>query len=461
VSTMDKATSSWLHHNELEEAILDNRHIAQVTQYAPMVRWASKDSLTRILKPDARERPYRRRNRDKKTVIHWGQRKLLMSEIEFLTLYAEPGDTVVYAGAAPGNHTYFLSLMFPFLKFVLVDPSPFYCISTPRIDVRQEFFSDQTCEEFQELGKQGKILFISDIRTACWQVMSDVEVENAVAWDMEAQQRWHLLIFSKRSMLKFRLPWKPGCTDYLDGDVHLPVWGPSTTTEARLITGSREKRPWNNSQYEAQMFYFNTSTRTQLFHHDIDAPGLDHCFDCTSEVIIWEGYLKRYSRIWKNAVGKMKKIFQVRKDNRGAFQEELEEEDEDIPSKQNSGSLSSTPSEAEKQLMESCEDWEIDWKEYLSDDLSVQEMTNLIKEAVNLANPICSNGRTLTSKLAPVEKRKWFIPRRFVGNQVINVTDSSQLRHETSGTGDEMRRNKRTRVDEFPHHEKRSRHDQI
>ena len=31
--------------------------------------------------------PYRRRKFEKKTALHWGQRKLLISEIEFLTEY--------------------------------------------------------------------------------------------------------------------------------------------------------------------------------------------------------------------------------------------------------------------------------------------------------------------------------------------------------------------------------------
>ena len=57
---------------------------------------------------------------------HWGQRKLLFSEIEFLTLYGHLAKTVVYAGAAPGTHINYLSKeLFPEHKWVLVDPAPF------------------------------------------------------------------------------------------------------------------------------------------------------------------------------------------------------------------------------------------------------------------------------------------------------------------------------------------------
>jgi hypothetical protein len=41
---------------------------------------------------------YQRRQGEAKTVDHWGQRKLLLSEIEFLTMYGDAEYTVVYAG---------------------------------------------------------------------------------------------------------------------------------------------------------------------------------------------------------------------------------------------------------------------------------------------------------------------------------------------------------------------------
>ena len=40
---------------------------------------------------------------EKKYIRHWGQRKLLLSEIYFLTKYGDKSFNVVYAGAAPGN----------------------------------------------------------------------------------------------------------------------------------------------------------------------------------------------------------------------------------------------------------------------------------------------------------------------------------------------------------------------
>eukprot|EP01113_Clastostelium_recurvatum_P023758 TRINITY_DN2832_c0_g1_i4.p1 TRINITY_DN2832_c0_g1~~TRINITY_DN2832_c0_g1_i4.p1 ORF type:complete len:249 (+),score=62.08 TRINITY_DN2832_c0_g1_i4:51-797(+) len=80
--------------------------------------------------------PYQRRQGEAKTVDHWGQRKLLLSEIEFLSRFASasaagPSSSsssssssmvVVYAGAAPGTHIPFLQRLFPRLRWILVDP---------------------------------------------------------------------------------------------------------------------------------------------------------------------------------------------------------------------------------------------------------------------------------------------------------------------------------------------------
>ena len=88
---------------------------------------------------------YRRRTNAPKSAIHWGQRKLLLSEVQFLSLYTNPkhskksDDTpvthedpcclVVYAGSAPGTHLSAMPLIFPTFfqnfHFELHDPRQF------------------------------------------------------------------------------------------------------------------------------------------------------------------------------------------------------------------------------------------------------------------------------------------------------------------------------------------------
>ncbi len=257
-----------------------------------------KKTITRKLQDDDPELTYRRRKDELKTVHHWGQRKLLMSEIEFLTMYAEEGDLVVYAGAAPGTHIKILAFMFPFLKFVLVDPNPFKVKETDRIECRQEYFTDEMAQEFA--GKD--VLFISDIRT-------DID-QDGVDRDMLVQQKWVEIMKPKNSILKFRLPWCQDCDnvieelEYLDGEVYFPVWGPRTTTEGRLvINNSLRKKKWDCAKYERQMFYFNVVTRTQWYPNRIKAPGLDHCYDCCAEVIILKQYLQKHGQIYGKGAG--------------------------------------------------------------------------------------------------------------------------------------------------------------
>jgi cap2 methyltransferase len=252
----------------------------------------------RLLLPDAPLREYRRRRGELKTVIHWGQRKLLLAEIEFLTKFGVPGATVVYAGAAPGTHSQYLIELFPELKFVLVDPAPFSSKLTegPRCLLRQELFTDDVAQEY---AGRDKVLFVCDIRSCDYTLISDPKVEDKVLEDMQAQQRWHDIIQPIKSLLKFRLPWKPGCTEYLAGDVYLQAFGPTTTTETRLVPHGHGRVMWDNKKYEAQMFYFNTVTRVARYAHSMPVGrpgyGLDYCYDCRAEVQILSEYLRKYN----------------------------------------------------------------------------------------------------------------------------------------------------------------------
>jgi len=210
-------------------------------------------------------------------------------------MYGVPGATVVYAGAAPGTHMRYLIELFPKLKFVLVDPAPFSSKLTegPRCLLRQELFTDDLAREFKELGN---VLFICDIRSCDWSLMNNQDVEDKVLEDMHAQQRWHDIIRPTKSMLKFRLPWTPGQTEYLAGDVYFQAFGPITTTETRLIPYGHDRIMWDNQKYEEQLFYFNTVTRVARYPHSMPVGkpgyGLDYCYDCRSEVEILLQYLR-------------------------------------------------------------------------------------------------------------------------------------------------------------------------
>ena len=233
-----------------------------------------------------------------------GTTETLLSEIEFLTLFNEAGNLVVYAGAAPGTHIKYLSDLFPEKVFHLWDPAPFTVKPSAKIEIHSGtggFFTPEVAQSY--LGQSA--LFISDVRSADPHMLEEDETEAQVAKDMTQQMEWHIAMKARASMFKFRLPWKPGTTDYLDGKIYLPVWGPITTTETRLIVDGPQTvddpcpiKVYNNREYEEKMFTFNTTIRTSLYPHPItNVPGLDHCYDCSSEVHILFEYLTKVKKI--------------------------------------------------------------------------------------------------------------------------------------------------------------------
>lgn len=256
------------------------------------------DEKSRILQPDAPcLQYYSRKKRDEIiTVNHWGQRKLLMSEIEFLTLYTDPDieKTIVYAGAAPGTHINYLSGLFPACNFVLVDPAKFLAEPNEKITLRNDYMTDAIAKEYSD---RNDILYVSDIRVN--------ETDEQLLLDNQNQMNWHIIMKPEASMLKFKCPYyksedssNSNTYKYLDGDIFLPVWGRQSTTECRLVVPKDYKiKEYDIKQYEEQLFYFNCKTRVNYYPHDIESQGLCHCFDCRSEVYILEQYLKKFHKL--------------------------------------------------------------------------------------------------------------------------------------------------------------------
>ena len=209
--------------------------------------------------------------------LHIGQRKLYLTELEFLNLYyakrggksqskvksssASVNNTpiIVYAGAAPSNHTFFLHELFPDIKWVLVDPAPFelyldtyrtshrtvkhdeiihlktgtksYSGNRVNIDLKstnkkevckfiqetpykfyiiEDFMTIDLAKTFEPLN----CLFISDIRTNSNDTKGTSGVANAnidlfpldldVIWNNAQQYNWIRTIKPQMFMVKFR-----------------------------------------------------------------------------------------------------------------------------------------------------------------------------------------------------------------------------------------------------------------
>jgi hypothetical protein len=199
---------------------------------------------------------YRRRVGELKTAVQWLQRNYLITEIEFLTQHGYPHCTVVIAGSAPATHVKFLSQLFPDATFHLFSPplpadyiasstsaaaaaaaassddaaassseatgsasqpNPPAIVSTDRIRVHAEPFSDAIAAQFAG----AHALFVSELRSGDPLTDPLGDPETKVAGDMEAQVRWARLMRAHKCLLRFRLPWTAGQTQYLDGEVCL------------------------------------------------------------------------------------------------------------------------------------------------------------------------------------------------------------------------------------------------
>ena len=108
-----------------------------------------------------------------------------------------------------------------------------------------------------------------------------------------------------RALLKFRLPYIKGQTEYFDGDLYLSPWGPNRTTETRLVPKSSRntwKNPklmtiWDHTKYEEQLYYFNTKTRLRTYTHNIRGEGITYEYDSCAEILIVYEYLKKFTVI--------------------------------------------------------------------------------------------------------------------------------------------------------------------
>ena len=205
------------------------------------------------------ELAYERRSLTITPNLHIGQRKLYLSELEFMLLYyekvkaglvmddADASTIIVYAGSAPGHHIYFMQELFPNTKWILIDPAPheLYLDITSRshrnythehiihlktgnvpyngTSVKIELTianSQSICDfirsteykiyiiedymsiDYATIFRGLKCLFISDIRSTDPFRDDQHKNESQIQEDMVLQQRWHTILNSRRSMLK-------------------------------------------------------------------------------------------------------------------------------------------------------------------------------------------------------------------------------------------------------------------
>lgn len=249
------------------------------------------DHFVRTMTDKSPSAVYVRRKQMPRTVLHWGQLKLFLSELEFFTEYAikDKKQNVIYAGAAPGIHLNLLSQLFPNLHFYLVDPRNFNkdLINKNNVTTIQDYFSDKMATELRKkLGNQD-ILFISDIRIT--------PEEKNINKNHSLQKSWFNILKPTYAMLKFRLPRLHKTKSYLDGKIYFQAYAYPSSTETRLVVKKNAKIvKYNVDDYENKLYFFNRMTRAQFYKYNHNIKDLDHCYDCKCFVYLVEKYLDKY-----------------------------------------------------------------------------------------------------------------------------------------------------------------------
>lgn len=205
---------------------------------------------------------------------HDGQRKLFLSEVDFLDNNAKNGDVVVYIGAAPGKltgklwHIPELVKMYPKLHFELYDPRPMN-ITAKNVTVFQQLVTEKVGKEIAKRNKNKRVLFISDIRTLIFK--DSKEQEKNINDNNQLQLTVARFINPTISMFKFRIPFNLKSIKYPVGKIRLQVWPREGSTETRLwVKDLNKMATYTLNEYESKMFYHNKRIRRQGFDAAMD-----------------------------------------------------------------------------------------------------------------------------------------------------------------------------------------------
>lgn len=250
--------------NDYFAIALNGRNLDVVAKYKELfVETYDADMLPPVITIDdiKHELPYHEGQSLYRPTIHVGQRKLFLTEVQFLTDWAAPTDNkiCIYAGAAPSNHTGYLASLFPNIKFILVDPNPFNIHGARPIAIARDgamiecdngmcenlrVWSSDNIDENRKIAKiivqtiqsndninqitiindlftlelakaigaaidSDSLLFISDIRT---NMVEDDPQDIDILWNLAQQYNWIRAMRPHQSMLKFRYPFYSDAT---------------------------------------------------------------------------------------------------------------------------------------------------------------------------------------------------------------------------------------------------------
>lgn len=255
-------------------------HDAKYSEYGVVVK----------LDPNDQGLKYSRRTGEDKPMVHWGQRKLLIMELFFCSLLKV--ETVIYIGAAPGNHLNFLAGEFPKLQFICFDPKPFAKIDKRNVAIVEREFTIKDAQHYANI----QVALICDLRT-CELEDDQKKIEAAIAKDNAFQNEIVLKMQPVHCMLKKRLQYateKVQFEDFIKGRTFFQPWTGPTSTETRLIASSPYKlEKLDVRKYESQLYRHNIIDRKMIYGAETQLQHHDDCYDCCLE----EWYIKEVIRL--------------------------------------------------------------------------------------------------------------------------------------------------------------------
>ncbi|KPA79003.1 hypothetical protein ABB37_05547 [Leptomonas pyrrhocoris] len=263
--------------------------------------------------------------------LHYGQRKLLLSEVEFFVAILQRIKTqgeragskkvlIVYAGAACGLHLPFLFSLFGDFQFVLIDPAPF-CSQVREIaategscvlELIEGMCTPELCLRIRRsYCDTHQLYLVSDIRSGVPTGMSkNQEHTEMIQQDNAAQREWCFSLEVEAAMLKFHPPY-PAAQDpkstmynaadttaenyvYLSGTQLLGVWAPKSSSEVRLVVVG----PFTKGYQPPSRSYACTTHEEQCYAYNMENR---YEKDCHAERSILQSYLDLFPGTYASA----------------------------------------------------------------------------------------------------------------------------------------------------------------
>lgn len=261
-------------------------------------------------------------------LINWKERSQLLSAIQFLTLYSDDEFKPICIFAEQFDHIYFLSRLFPKLKFHVYNSQ---LQSNKRITNFEENLNDKTVNKYLE---QESLLFFGNYDFPDYEtteremftrrrlfekdtpkfLIKEVRKETINKYNNEInkylvlQQSLLMAINPDHAFLTFSLPYSKNddiVINYLSGSVfRIPYVGGSHFTmlkPERDENGFYFTKNWSSKSYKEMAKQFITMKEYSKFGEVLDHPELLDDYDSALEHFILKNYLRKFGEKERDA----------------------------------------------------------------------------------------------------------------------------------------------------------------